>query len=170
VTTPTIRRIVSTLAAATAFATATVVGGVATPAFADSFERDVIVNHLDWSQTDWGAEHQRTEADLHVLYRYDIDDTDGTVTRTPLSAYVSGDTQTWTDLWFAGFHASRQVSLGSKDQRTTYQTPWDRYGVNGKIPGPNNRTDSWQYGVDVNVALAAATKAGGAIRAESLHS
>lgn len=82
------------------------------------------------------------------------DEESGSTSSTPVSAYIEATTTTWTDLLFAGFHATTRVKLNGTE---SFETDVHRFGVDGKwIPSPvgSRRTDNWSYPVPLRTALA----------------
>ena len=140
---------------------------LAEQAAADSvYTTDSIVNHVDsCAPSSWGGDHMCTTADLHVVYTT-VENDDGSETRKPTSAYISGNVHTWEMNVLSGFHGTTQVKLGS----TYFETPQYRYGVDGRWIGVSDRNDPIDVEVPVKTALADRSTAGGVMYAEFWHS
>ncbi len=127
---------------------------------------DTIVNHVDsYAPSSWGGDHMHTTADLHIVYRT-VESDDGSESRAPISAYISGNVHTWEMNVLAGYHGTTQVKLGS----TYVETPQYRYGVDGRWIGVSDRNDPIRYDVPVKTALADRASVGGRMYAEFWHS
>jgi hypothetical protein len=125
-----------------------------------------IVHEVDETHS-WGNEHMRTRATLRIEYVY-TEDEDGNISGGPSRAFIVGETTTWTDNAFVGFHGTTQVVL----EPVAFQTALYRFGVDGTvIPSPtgSRRTDAWQEEVPLGTAQADRSSRGGRMKVNFWH-
>ena len=140
------------------------------PAPADEVSEtiDRVVNSVDrtrdWSNGMGCTEHMRTRAALHIVYSCS-ENPDGSMTATPVEAFIEGSDKVWTEAKLVGFYATSVVTLEPAEFRTEQHTR----GVDGQwTPSPvgGYRTDSWRQAVPLTIALADQAARGGAMKIE----